>query len=357
MNLEELRRRIDELDDAILGLLEERAKVVLEVAKAKSAAGVTSFHDPEREREVLDRLEARGAGPFPRSAIRAVFREIMSGCLSLEQPLRIAFLGPEGTFSHVAAKRAFGDAAVYEQRASLDEVFEAVRRGEAVYGVVPIESLAEGSVDSTLDALWRSDLRIRLELVQEVSHCLLTLAPELARIERVYSHPQALAQCRSFLARHLPHAKTLPTASTACAAQKASADPAAAAIASKLAGERYGLRCARESIQDRQPNATRFVVVARADAPRTGDDKTSLAFSTKHEVGALRRILSIFEEASIDLCRIESRPHPERSWEYLFFVDAHGHRLDPHVASALEKLKAQSSTLRVFGSYPRAQGL
>jgi len=355
MNLEELRRRIDELDDAILGLLERRANVALDIAKAKAAAGVTRFHDPEREREVLDRLEARGAGRFPRAAIRAVFREIMSACLSLEQPLRVAFLGPAGTFSHIAARRAFGGAAVYEPADSLDDAFESVRRGECAYGVVPIESLAEGSVDSTLDALWRGDLRIRMELVQEISHCLLTLAPSLERIERVYSHPQALAQCRSFLARHLPSAQMIPTPSTARAAQEALADPAGAAIASKLAGELYGIPALRESIQDRQPNVTRFVVVAKSDAPRTGDDKTSLAFSTKNEVGALRRILSIFEDAGIDLSRIESRPHPEKPWEYVFFVDAHGHRLDPHFVTAIEKLEAHCSTLRIFGSYPRAK--
>jgi len=355
MSLEELRRRIDELDNAILALLEERADVALRIAAAKTSAGATSFHDPEREREILDRLEARGAGAFPRSAIRAVFREIMSACLSLEKPLRVAFLGPEGTFSHIAARGAFGSAALYEPALSLDDVFEIVRRGDAEYGVVPIESLAEGSVDSTLDALWRSDLQIRMELLQEVSHCLLTLAPELAKIEKVYSHPQALAQCRSFLTRHLPSAQAIPTASTARAAQEALADASAAAIASKLAGELYGLPCLRESIQDRRPNLTRFVVVAKSDAPRTGEDKTSLAFSTKNEVGALRRVLSIFEDANIDLSRIESRPHEKNPWEYVFFVDAHAHRLDEPFATAIEKLAAHCSALRIFGSYPRAR--
>lgn len=354
MSLEELRRRIDELDNAILALLEERANVALDVAAAKTSAGATSFHDPEREREILDRLEARGAGAFPRSSIRAVFREIMSACLSLEEPLRVAFLGPEGTFSHIAARGAFGSAARYQEAISLDEVFEIVRRGDADYGVVPIESLAEGSVNSTLDALWRSDLQIRMELLEEVSHCLLTLAPDLHKIEKVYSHPQALAQCRSFLAQRLPSAQLIPTPSTARAAQEALADASAAAIASKLAGELHGLPCLRDAIQDRRPNVTRFVVVAKTDAPRTGDDKTSLAFSTKNEVGALRRILSIFEEAGIDLSRIESRPHEERPWEYVFFVDAHGHRTEPHFAAAIEKLGGHCSTLRVFGSYPSA---
>lgn len=354
MKLDELRRHIDEIDDRILALLKERAVVAENVAAAKMAANVAVFHDPEREREVLDRLEAKGAGTFPPKAIRAVFREIMSGCLSLEQPIRIAFLGPEGTYSHIAARQSFGTAALYREATSIEGVFDAVLRGDAVYGVVPIENVTEGSVASTLDTLLQSDLRIRQELVLDIAHCLLSRADRLTSIERVYSHPQALAQCRAWLSKYLAFAQTIPTASTAAAAREALADPAAAAIASRLAGELHGLPILRDDIQDRTNNATRFVVMARDDAPRTGNDKTSLAFSTPDETGALRRALSLFEGAGINLSRIESRPAGEEPWQYVFYVDAEGHREDPGLHRAIAELEAQCPLVKILGSYPRA---
>lgn len=353
MELEDLRRQIDEIDDRILSLLSERAAIAEEIAKTKRLSGATRFHDPEREREVLERLEAQGAGSFPRPSIRAVFREIMSGCLSLEEPLRVAFLGPEGTFSHIATRHLFGSAARFREATSIDGVFDAVLRGDAAYGVVPIESVAEGSVDSTLDALLQSGLQIRQELVLDISQCLLSRAASLTDIERVYSHPQALAQCRIWLATHLPSAQVVPAPSTAAAAREAAADPAGAAIASRLAGELHGLPVLYESIQDRVSNATRFVVIASQDAPRTGDDKTSLAFSTPDEIGALRRVLSFFEEAGINMSRIESRPSGKEPWGYVFYVDIRGHREDAHVARVIEELKARCRMARSLGSYPR----
>lgn len=354
MKLDELRRRIDEIDDRILDLLKERAVVAEDVAAVKRIANIAVFHDPEREREVLDRLENKGAGSFPRASIRAVFREIMSGCLSLEQPVRIAYLGPEGTYSHIAARQSFGTAALYREATSIEGVFDAVLRGDAIYGVVPIENVTEGSVAQTLDALLQSDLRIRQELVLDIAHCLLSRASKLTGIERVYSHPQALAQCRGWLSKYLGFAQTIPTASTAAAAREALADRAAAAIASRLAGEIHGLPVLRDAIQDRAKNATRFVVIAREDAPRTGNDKTSLAFSTPDETGALRRALSLFEGANINLSRIESRPAGEQPWQYVFYVDAEGHREDEKLARAISQLEAQCPLVRVLGSYPRA---
>lgn len=356
MKLEELRTRIDAIDDRILDLLDERAEIAKQVAEAKRRAGIVVFHDPERERDVLDRLQNKGAGSFPRASIRAVFREIMSGCLSLEQSIRVAFLGPRGTFSHIATRELFGSAVVYEEANSIQAVFDSVRRGDADYGVVPIENMLEGSVDSTLDALLETKLKIRQELLLDVAHCLLSTAPSLTRIERVYSHPQALAQCREWLSKHLPLAQLLPTASTAAAAREAKADPKGAAIASELAGELEGVPVLGRKIQDRSENATRFVVIAQGDAPRTGDDKTTLALSTADETGALRRALSIFEAASINLSRIESRPSGEQAWEYVFYVDIEGHREDEGVARALDELRAGCLWVQILGSYPHDRG-
>ena len=353
-SLAELRAAIDALDDRILDVLEQRARVVDEVGRVKRDAGQTIFHDPERERAVLDRLSARGAGRFPREAIRAVFREVMSACLSLEEPVRVAFLGPEGTFSHMAARQVYGLFARYREATSIDGVFDAVQRGAAELGVVPFENSSEGGVTFTLDALLEGDLVIRQELVLEVAQCLLGLAPGLTAIERVYSHPQAVGQCRVWLATHLPQAAIVHTSSTAGAAREALGDPASAAIASRLAGELYGLPVVHERINDRPENATRFVVIAKSDAPRTGADKTTLAFSVKDEHGALRRVLEVFDHAGINLSRIESRPSRQRPWEYVFLADLEGHREDAHVAAAVEAIRERCVLVRLLGSYPRA---
>lgn len=351
MPLDDLRKKIDDLDDAILAILEQRTHVVDDIAAEKRRVGAASFHDPERERKLLDRVAAKGAGRFPREAIRAVFREIMSGCLSLEQPMKVAFLGPEGTFSHMAARHLFGLAARYREATTIEGVFDSVRRGHSDCGVVPIENSTEGAVTFTLDALLEGDVAIRQELVLGISHCLLGRATDLADVARVYSHPQALAQCRGWLGKFLPGAELVQTPSTSAAAREAQADDAAAAIASRLAGELYGLPVLRERIQDRVENATRFVVIGKGDAPRTGDDKTTLAFSVRDEAGALKRVLELFDAHGINLSRIESRPSQKRQWEYVFTTDLRGHRDDPNVAAALAELEARCATVQVLGSY------
>jgi chorismate mutase/prephenate dehydratase len=337
-------------------LLKERAEVVEQVGQVKrqgAAAGAPRFHDPERERRVLDRLAEQGAGLFPRHAIRAVFREVMSACLSLEQPIQVAFLGPEGTFTHMAARHLFGLAARYREAITIDGVFDAVRAGDAAYGVVPIENSTEGPVTHTADALIEGGLLIRQELVQDVTHCLLGRAPGLSSVERVYSHPQALSQCRGWLAKNLPGAQLLQATSTAAAARQAEADERAAAIASHLAADLYGIPILRERIQDRHENATRFLVIGPEDAPRTGDDKTTVAFSVHDGRGALRRALAVFEEAQINLSRIESRPSRHKQWDYVFVVDLDGHRQDAEVAAAIERLRAHGEMVKILGSYPR----
>ncbi|MBX3185456.1 MAG: prephenate dehydratase [Labilithrix sp.] len=347
------RAKIDALDDQILGLLESRADVARDIAALKRAAAIEVFHDPERERQVLERLVKRGEGRFPPDAIRAVFREVMSACLSVEEPLRVAYLGPEGTFSQMAARRLFGLQARYRDCATIEAVFETVHSKDATYGVVPFENSTEGAVSMTSDALLEGDLFIRQELVLPIAHCLLSRARALSSITAVYSHPQALAQCRVWIAKHLPRAQVVQTSSTAAAAREARADERAAAIAGDIASELHGVPILRAKIQDRRENATRFVVVAHEDAPPTGHDRTTLVFGVKHEKGALRRVLSDFEIAGVNLTRIESRPSRKQPWQYVFLVDTEGHRADPVLAKALRAVTKSAAFVKVVGSYPR----
>jgi chorismate mutase / prephenate dehydratase len=353
--LADARKRIDALDDEILDLLAQRADVARDVAEAKRAASVPVFHDPERERRVLERLMEKGGDRFPPDAIRAVFREVMSACLSVEQPLRVAYLGPEGTFSQLAARRLFGLQARYRECATIDAVFEAVGSKDATYGVVPFENSTEGAVSMTSDALLDGDLRIRQEYVLPVAHCLLSRAGSLSQINTVYSHPQALAQCRSWLAKHLPRAQVVQTTSTAAAAREAQTDDRVAAIAGDIAAEIHGLPIARANIQDRAENATRFVVLAKDDAPPSGRDRTTIAFGVADRKGALRRVLSVLEDADVNLTRIESRPSRTRAWQYVFLVDLEGHRADDAVARALRAVAKSADFVKVIGSYPRAE--
>jgi chorismate mutase/prephenate dehydratase len=352
MSLDDLRRRIDAIDDEILALLESRADVAREVAREKASTGSATY-DPERERAVLARLEARSAGRFPREAIRAVFREVMSACLAVQEPVRVAFLGPAGTFTHAAARELFGLAARYTEATTIDSVFDAVRRGDATYGVVPIENSTEGAVTPAIDALIESGLMIRRELVLQIGQCLMSTAAGLTEIERVYSHPQALAQCRVWLAKHLASAQLVQTPSTAAAAREALADAAGAAIGSRLAAELYGVPVLRDNVQDLAENATRFVMIAMEDAPRTGRDKTTIAFAVHDDAGALLRVLEVFRDHGINLSRIESRPSRQRAWDYVFLTDLDGHRDDENVAAALAVLAARCPMLRSLGSYPR----
>ncbi len=347
------RARIDALDDTILKLLEERADVAREVAAVKRAAEIQVFHDPERERQVLDRLVKRGGDRFPPDAIRAVFREVMSACLSVEEPLRVAYLGPEGTFSQTASRHLFGLQARYRECATIEAVFEAVASKDATYGVVPFENSTEGAVSMTSDALLEGDLLIRQEYVLPVSHCLLSRAPSLAAITTVYSHPQALAQCRNWIAKHLPRAQVVQTSSTAAAAREAHADEQTAAIGADIAAELHDVPIKRKNIQDRRENATRFVVLAQNDAPPSGRDRTTLAFGVQHHEGALRKVLTDFEDAGVNLTRIESRPSRKAPWQYVFLVDVEGHRSDPALGAALAAAKKSAAFLKVVGSYPR----
>jgi chorismate mutase/prephenate dehydratase len=356
LSVDDLRGRIDAIDDDLLELLDKRAKLVRDVGQ-KKRDNARAMHDPEREQQIYARLEekltASSDAAFPITSVRPVFREVISACLSLEELISVSYFGPQGTFTHMAAQSVFGMAARYVDAATIPAVFDAVTHGATTYGVVPFENSTEGGVTFTLDSFLETDVMIRSQVVLDVSQCLVGRHDDLGRIERVYSHPQAIAQCREWLFKHLPRAQLVVSLSTSSAAREAATDDAAAAIASKLAADLAGLTILREGIQDRKENATRFVVLSKTDAPPTGSDRTSLLFSTRDERGALRRALEIFDEEGINLSRIESRPRPGERWQYVFFTDLEGHRLDIRVTRALARLETKCDMVRVLGSYPR----
>lgn len=348
-----LRGEIDALDDQILDLLNQRAQVVIEVGKAKKGSR-RSFYVPSREQAIYERLKERSSGPFPVEAIQRVFREIISASLSLEQPMKVAFLGPQATFTHVAAMQQFGLSAQLVPQKSIPAVFDEVSRGRAHYGVVPVENSNEGVVTHTLDMFMESDLKINAEILQEISHDLLSLSARLEDIERIYSHPQALAQCRHWLEENLPDVPLIDVASTAAAAQLAAADRSAAAIASAMAGAQYDLQQVKANIADNPSNFTRFLVIS-TQMPDAGErDKTSIMFCIKDEPGILLRMLEPFGHRGINLSKIESRPLKKRAWEYIFFLDMEGHINNPVVREAIDELGHYCQFIKVLGSYPRA---
>ncbi len=351
MDLGELRKQIDAIDQQILDLLNRRAAVVQQVGQVKLREGM-DFHAPQREEEILERLTRGNPGPFPVRGVRSVYREIISACRALEHPLRVAYLGPRATFTHLACLKRFGEAAEYVPVRSIRDVFQEVEKEKAAYGVVPIENSTEGVVSHTLDMFVDSDLKIGGEILLDVSHHLLSRSGEKAAIEKIYSHAHAIAQSRRWLEANLPHVPVLEVASTAAAAETASRDPNAAAIASELAARLYGLEVVSARIEDAANNFTRFLIVGRKPAPRTGHDKTSILFSIKDRVGALYGMLEPFAEGGINLTKIESRPSKTKVWEYLFYVDFEGHGEDPRVERALARLSEQCLFLKVLGSYP-----
>ncbi len=350
--LHQLRQRIDEIDDTILGLLNRRAEIVTNIGRVKRQEQ-THAHAPRREQEILERLERQNPGPFPNEAVRAVFREIMSASLALEQPLTVAYLGPQGTFTHMACLKQFGTSAAAVSVNSIKDVFSEVERGRADYGVVPIENSTEGVVTHTLDLLADSQLKIAGEVVQEVSHNLLSRSGSLVDVKRIYSHPQALAQCREWLAQHAPNVKVVEVYSTARAAELCRDEPDAASIASDLAARLYGLVVIQKRIEDNPANTTRFLVIAPRSPERTGRDKTSVMVSVKDRVGALYEMLKPFSEYGLNLTKIESRPSRRKAWEYFFYIDVEGHVEDQPVKQALEALRPQCQVMKILGSYPR----
>ncbi len=362
--LAELRARIDALDEQLHALLNERARLARSVGLSKQSAAqgahtgarAADLYRPEREAQVLRRALERNDGPLRNEEILRLFREIMSACLAQEEPLKVAFLGPEGTFTQSAVLKHFGHSVRALALATVDEVFQEVEAGNADFGVVAIENSSEGTITNTLDRFLVSPLHICGEVELRVHHCLMGRMSSLQGIVRVCSHSQALGQCRGWLAEHLPEAERVSVASNAEGARRARDEQGTAAIAGETAAEVYGLNLIARQIEDHEDNATRFLVLGRRLLPASGADRTTLLVSAldTQAPGALYRLLEPLAQHGISMSRIESRPSRRRRWDYVFFIDIEGHAEDAHVRSALEGLRSRASLFRVLGSYPRA---
>lgn len=347
------RDAIDAIDREILARLNERATHARAIGGLKADSGGPAWR-PEREAEVLARLTAGNSGPLTDEQVVGVFRRVMSACLALEQRLRIAYLGPAGTFSHAAVLRQFGEHVDALPCVTIDEIFRVGEGGRADYAVVPVENSTEGAVGRTLDLMCTTELSICGEIKLRVQQNLLSNAAALDGVFRVYSHPQSLAQCSQWLARRLPAAQCVPVSSNAEAARVAAGEEGAAAIAGEVAASIYGLTVLASHIEDEPNNSTRFWVLGRQSVPASGHDKTSLVMSAPNRPGAVHALLAPFATHGVSMTRFESRPARTGLWEYLFFVDLAGHRDDPPVAAALRELATAAPFLRLLGSYPAA---
>ncbi|MBJ7538499.1 prephenate dehydratase [Marinomonas transparens] len=357
-----LRDRIDSIDSQIQSLINERARCAQKVAEVKLAEQGDEkvvFYRPEREAQVLRRVMSRNEGPLDNEEMAKVFRQIMSSCLALEKPMRIAFLGPEGTFTQQAALKHFGKSIVSAPMAAIDEVFREVESGAANYGVVPVENSTEGVVNHTLDSFRDSRLKICGEVEERIHHHLL-VSPHINSedVMHIYSHQQSLAQCRAWLDRYWPHAERIAVSSNAEAARLASEaglnGRAVAAIAGEVACELYSLVKVSANIEDHPDNTTRFLIVGNQLVPASGKDKTSLLISAKNEPGALYRLLEAFERHSVDMTRLETRPSLVSRWGYVFYIDFVGHYLEESCQAVISELQERASEVKVLGSYPVA---
>lgn len=356
MNIDDHRKAIDELDQRIVTLISERASHAQAIGRAKAAQAAEAFA-PAREQQVFDRLQAINPGPLPDGALHAIYREIISACRALERVLTIAYWGPAGSNTHVAALTRFGHGAQLIPQESIAAVFTEVEKEKADYGVVPVENSTEGIVSYTFDTFLDSDLQVCAEVHLPIRHSIVSKAGSLSEVRRLYTMFQATAQCRGWLARHLPQAELVEVTTTARAAQIAAGEPEAAAIANTVAAEAYGLTVLAEGIEDSARNYTRFFVLGRTQPPPTGRDKTSILFSVRHEAGALIRALAAFEKYDLNLTMIQSRPTKLTPWEYVFFVDVVGHVEDPGdspLRRALALFRERCLFVRVLGSYPES---
>jgi len=353
-SIDALREQIDRLDEEIVSLLNRRAKVVMRVAESKRKTN-QAFFRPAREKRVYQRIEALNKGPLRRENMRSIYREIIAACLALEQPMRVACLGPAGTFSYRAVREQFGDGAEPVTVSSIGEVFDEVEHRRVHYGVVPVENSTEGVVAATLDRFVSSNLRVKAEILLRIDQCLMSKSGRADRIKRIVSHPQSLGQCRQWLAQNFPRIPQEEVGSNAQAADIAKRDAKTAAIAGRIAAEHYGLKVVAENIQDQSENLTRFFVIGHDNEGRpSGDDKTTLLISVSHEAGALYHVLKPFSDHGVNLCSIDSRPLKGRPWEYVFFLDLVGHSTDKKVIGALDAVRKRSLFLKVLGSYPAA---
>jgi len=353
MNIPEHRKAIDHLDAQIVKLLNERTRHVLAIGEIKLKAG-EEIYAPHRERAVLHRVCRLSQGPITSESLQAIYREIMSSALSLEKSMKIAYLGPEATFTHQAAIRRFGSSLRYASQKTIADVFTEVSKNRADYGVVPVENSTEGVVTHTLDMFVDSDLKIVAQIVMPVQHCLLSEVPR-SQIKKLYAHPQSLGQCRIWVQNNLPRVEIIETSSNARSAELAAKENGAAAIAGILAAEKYDLSVLEYDIQDNAANATRFLVLGRQCSPATGHDRTSLMISITDKVGALHNAIAAFRRFRINMTKIESRPSKRKAWEYFFFIDCDGHMRDRKVEKALAHLGEHCNFVKVLGSYPNAE--
>ena len=348
-----LRKDIDTVDEQILDLINQRLLLAREIGKIKAKNGGRTV-DGARESTLIQRLLSLNKGPLSKHALRHVFTEIIAAAREIQTPQRVTYLGPEATFTHIAALNHFGRSGTFTPQRSIRDVFSEVEKGAYHYGVVPVENCIEGAVNYTLDLFFESELKICAEIYYAISHDLLSIEPDLGDIRRIYSHPHAFAQCRKWLEKHLPRAALVECSSTAEAARKASGENGAAAIASREAAQSYKLEVLAPRIEDTSRNVTRFLVIGKEDIRRTGADKTSILFVTAHVPGALFRVLKPVADADINLVKLESRPSKHENWSYFFFADLEGHISDAKVKETLEEMKPLCLFLKLLGSYPMA---
>lgn len=349
--LQHLRGEIDRLDEEVLQRLNERAQLAHRIGQLKQGAAV---YRPEREAQVLRRIAQLNKGPLDTQVVTRIFREVMSACLALEQPLKIAYFGPAGTFTESAARKHFGSAPDFFPLGTIDDVFRLVEAGNADYGVVPVENSTEGVVGRTLDLLLATPLKICGESSLRIHQHLLSKASDLGGVKRLFSHTQSLAQCHEWLNRNVPQLTRVPVASNAEGARLAALDEESCAIAGEAAAELYGLNSLAANIEDDPNNTTRFLVLGRQDVGPSGQDKTSLVCSARNRPGAVYELLSPLTEHGVSMTKFESRPSRTGMWEYVFYIDVEGHQKDPAVADALEGLRNKAAFVKVLGSYPRA---
>lgn len=352
MNLDDLRKKIDVMDADLVRLLNERTQIALEIGKVKRSQG-EEVYVPAREKEVLERVSKLNEGPLKTDSVQSIYREIMSASLALERSVVVAYLGPRATFTHQAARSRFGGSVQYMDCETISDVFCAVEKKRADYGVVPIENSTDGAVTHTLDQFTDTSLKICAEIYLPISHSLMANIPR-EQIERIYSKPEVFGQCRHWLHENMPGVSLVPVSSTARGTEMASREPGCAALASTLAAELYGMNILDQDVQDLGGNTTRFLVIAKSFGKPTGNDKTSVFFAVKHKVGALYDALSAFKKYNINMSKIESRPSKSKAWEYYFFVDVEGHAEDEHVQKSLADLGEHCTLMTVLGSYPKA---
>ncbi len=349
-----IRKRIDKIDAQIQALLSERAECAFEVAKIKTAAGDTSFYRPDREAQVLQRIKDRNTSLLSDDEMARLFREIMSACLALEQPLKVAFLGPDGSYTQSAALKQFGHSVITVPVSAIDEVFREVESDNADYGVVPVENSTEGMVNHSMDMFINSSLKICGEVQLRIHHHFLSKESDLKNVTRIYSHQQSFAQCREWLNLNVPSVERIVINSNSEAARLASVEKGAAAIAGEIAGELYSLESLAKNIEDHSDNTTRFLVISKLITEASGSDKTSLLLSTPNKPGALYTLLEPLQRSGVSMTRVESRPSKQGVWEYVFFVDVEGHVSDEKVKKALSEIEKNAAMYKVLGSYPRA---